>query len=80
MAMTSAQRSAFEAASGDTILGHHHLWVGGLFMILFLWAAWSLLTAYKGWVDGSVTAKALGGASFRLLLMILLAMAFFLRF
>jgi len=77
--MTDAQVKAFEAVAGDSVVGHSTLWVGAVFTFLFLWAAWTLVTAYRGWANGSVSTAALGGAFVRLLLIILIAGAFLLR-
>jgi integrating conjugative element protein (TIGR03758 family) len=79
MAMTSAQKIAFEAAAGGSVAGHANLWVGAVFMILFLWSAWALVTAYRGWAAGNVKGAAFGGAFLRLLLIIVIGGAFLLR-
>jgi integrating conjugative element protein (TIGR03758 family) len=74
--MSSAQISAFEAAAGDTVIGHANLWFGAVFVFLFLWAAWSLVVVYRGWANGNVSTGALGGAFIRLLLIILIGASF----
>lgn len=79
MAMTSAQKAAFEAAAGDSVTGHSNLWTGAVFVFLFLWGTWSLLTVYRGWAAGNVSTGALGGAFIRLLLIILIGGAFLLN-
>jgi integrating conjugative element protein (TIGR03758 family) len=79
MAMTSAQRAAFEAAAGDSVAGHANLWIGAVFVFLLLWAAWALVTAYRGWAAGNIPKSAFGGAFLRLLLIIVIGSAMLLR-
>jgi integrating conjugative element protein (TIGR03758 family) len=79
MAMSSAQIAAFEAASGGTVVGHHLLWVGALFSVLFIWAAWSLVVLYKGFVGKNVSPKEFMGGLIRLMLIILIGGFVFLR-
>ncbi|MDE1022971.1 TIGR03758 family integrating conjugative element protein, partial [Escherichia coli] len=55
MALTSAQTTAFMAASGGLAVNELHLTaVGILVAVLFLWAAWGLSDAWSGWRNGDV--------------------------
>ncbi|UAN63385.1 TIGR03758 family integrating conjugative element protein [Serratia sp. JSRIV006] len=55
MGMSSAQSTAFKAASGNidaSVL--HLLCIGLLLATLFLWAAWGLMDVYNGWAHTRV--------------------------
>ncbi|MBJ2719879.1 TIGR03758 family integrating conjugative element protein, partial [Salmonella enterica subsp. enterica serovar Newport] len=50
MGMTSAQSTAFKAASGNVEVSILHLvCIGGLLACRFLWAAWALSGVWTGW-------------------------------
>lgn len=55
MGMTSAQSTAFKAASGNVEVSILHLvCIGVLLAFLFLWAAWALSDVWTGWSNEKV--------------------------
>ena len=59
MALTSAQTTAFMAASGGLAVNELHLTaVGILVAVLFLCAAWGLSDAWSVWRNGDVRESA----------------------
>lgn len=53
--MDEKQQKAFSMATGGTAAsGWHDLLVGLIFVAMFVWGAWMLITAYKGLQTGAV--------------------------
>ena len=76
MSMTDAQISAFQNASGFSVLSSSTLWLSLVLILALLWCAWVMWTAYRGWATGSVRFGALGGSTARVLLTLLVLMFF----
>ena len=68
MALTEQQRQAFNAASGvgnNALSGSNTLFLSVLITIVLLWAAWVLLSTYKGWANKSVRTGEAGAVYVR---------------
>lgn len=50
-AMTAAQTSAFQATGGFSPSSSSNVFVGLVFVALFLWSGWAMTTAYRGWAN-----------------------------
>jgi len=71
--MSEAQSKAFAAATGGLgELSASHLLIGFAVVAALLWAAWAILTTWKGWACGNVSTGQLGGMTVRVLLLLLL--------
>lgn len=72
MAMTSAQSTAFKAASGNLDVNILHLvGIGFLLAALFLWAAWALVDVWTGWSNERVRGAALGRFAIRTIVLLI---------
>ena len=73
--MTAAQSAAFKATSGFAAGKFSDLVVGIVLAVLFVWGAWAITTAYKGWARGQVEKSALASliARFAMIYLVLLA-------
>lgn len=49
--MTAAQSSAFQSTGGFAATTVSSVLVGLVFIALFLWGAWAMVTAYRGWAN-----------------------------
>lgn len=78
MAMSEAQRTAFELSAGSTVLTSSNVWLGIAFVIAFLWVAWACLLIYRGWASGSLSGGSAGGGVLRLLVILVLLIFFWL--
>ena len=76
MSMTDAQISAFQNASGFSVLSSSTLWLSLVLVLALLWCAWVMWTAYRGWAAGSVRFGAFAGSAARVLLALLVLMFF----
>ncbi|NDL64269.1 TIGR03758 family integrating conjugative element protein [Acerihabitans arboris] len=79
MSMTSAQQSAWNAGVGGNAAPAdlNLLILGCLFGCLLLFAAWSLLQAYRGVKNKTVRMDTLAETAIRLVLLILLSLFFY---
>jgi len=79
MPMNSAQQSAWSAGTGGGMepSSLNLLILGTLAAILFLFAAWVLVTAYRGVVHKSIPMEKLPDTAIRLILLLLLSLFFF---
>ncbi|MFQ6245919.1 TIGR03758 family integrating conjugative element protein [Yersinia enterocolitica] len=79
MPMTSAQQSAWNAGAGGGMepFALNFLILGLLGGVLFLFAAWVLVTAFRGVSNKSVPMDKLPEAAIRLILLLLLTLFFF---
>ncbi|MFV8757900.1 TIGR03758 family integrating conjugative element protein [Yersinia enterocolitica] len=79
MPMTSAQQSAWNAGTGGGMepSALNFLILGFLGGVLFLFAAWVLVTAFRGVSNKSVPMDKLPEAAIRLILLLLLTLFFF---
>ncbi|AFI91579.1 TIGR03758 family integrating conjugative element protein [Pectobacterium sp. CHL-2024] len=76
--MNAAQKAAWSAASGNTDPSVLNLLILGLlFSILFLWATWALVMAYKGWTTKSIGAESIGTFTVRLILLLVISIFLF---
>ncbi|ACX86477.1 TIGR03758 family integrating conjugative element protein [Pectobacterium brasiliense] len=76
--MNAAQKAAWSAASGNTDPSVLNLLILGLlFSILFLWATWALVTAYKGWTSRTIDAESAGSFTLRLVLLLVISIFLF---
>lgn len=74
MGMTSAQSTAFKAASGIVGVSILHLvCIGVLLAFLFLWAAWALSDVWTGWSNEKVRNAALGRFAIRAVLLLVVS-------
>ncbi|MBX8544110.1 TIGR03758 family integrating conjugative element protein [Pseudomonas cichorii] len=76
MSMTDAQNAAFQNASGFSAQSSSTLWISLVLVLVLLWSAWVMWTAYRGWANGSVHFGAFGGSAARVLLTLLVLMFF----
>ncbi|WP_317845508.1 TIGR03758 family integrating conjugative element protein [Pseudomonas caricapapayae] len=51
MTMTASQSSAFQATGGFAASSISNVFVGMVFVAIFLWGAWAIVTAYRGWAN-----------------------------
>lgn len=58
MGMSSAQITAFKAASGMEPTSVNTFWLSVAFTFVLLWGAWTLLSLYRGWARRSLDAQA----------------------
>lgn len=78
MGMTSAQSTAFKAASGNVEVSILHLvCIGVLLAFLFLWAAWALSDGWTGWSNEKVRNAALGRFAIRAVLLLVVSIWMF---
>lgn len=78
MGMTSAQSTAFKAASGNVEVSILHLvCIGVLLAFLFLWAAWALSDVWNGWSNEKVRNAALGRFAIRAVLLLVVSIWMF---
>ncbi|MFG6076871.1 TIGR03758 family integrating conjugative element protein [Erwinia sp. OPT-41] len=78
MGMTSAQSTAFKAASGNIEVSILHLvCIGVLLAFLFLWAAWALANVWVGWSNEKVRNAALGRFAIRAVLLLIVSIWMF---
>lgn len=78
MGMTSAQSTAFKAASGNVEVSILHLvCIGVLLAFLFLWAAWALSDVWTGWSNEKVRNVALGRFAIRAVLLLVVSIWMF---
>ena len=78
MGMTSAQLTAFKAASGNVEVSLLYLvCIGVLLAFLFLWAAWSLSDVWSGWSNEKVRNAALGRFTIRAALLLVVSIWMF---
>ncbi|HBD1844109.1 TPA: TIGR03758 family integrating conjugative element protein [Salmonella enterica] len=78
MSMTSAQSTAFKAASGNIDVSILKLlFLGFLFAALFLWAAWALVDVYHGWANQNVRSAALGRFAVRVVVLLTISIWMF---
>ncbi|EAO7713822.1 TIGR03758 family integrating conjugative element protein [Salmonella enterica] len=78
MGMTSAQSTAFKAASGNVEVSILHLTcIGILLAFLFLWAAWALADVWTGWSNEKVRNAALGRFAIRTVLLLVICIWMF---
>ncbi|EEB6316545.1 TIGR03758 family integrating conjugative element protein [Salmonella enterica subsp. enterica] len=78
MGMTSAQSTAFKAASGNVEVSILHLvCICVLLAFLFLWAAWALSDVWTGWSNEKVRNAALGRFAIRAVLLLVVSIWMF---
>ena len=78
MSLNEKQTLAFQTASGGSgVQAAYELFSYGLIALVFAWAAWIALSAYKAWASGQLLAGKAGAAYVRSLLLILVLIAFF---
>ncbi|KDY80314.1 MULTISPECIES: TIGR03758 family integrating conjugative element protein [Enterobacteriaceae] len=78
MGMTSAQSTAFKAASGNVEVSILYLvCIGVLLAFLFLWAAWALSDVWTGWSNEKVRNAALGRFAIRAVLLLVVSIWMF---
>ena len=78
MGMTSAQLTAFKAASGNVEVSLLYLvCIGVLLAFLFLWAAWALSDVWSGWSNEKVRNAALGRFTIRAALLLVVSIWMF---
>ncbi|WP_409160580.1 TIGR03758 family integrating conjugative element protein [Pectobacterium sp. B2J-2] len=76
--MNGTQKAAWLAASGNTEPSVLHLLILGLlFSVLFLWATWALVMAYKGWTSRTIDAESAGTFTIRLVLLLVISIFLF---
>jgi len=76
MSMTGAQIAAFQNSAGFSAQSSSMLWISMVLVLAWLWCAWVMWTAYRGWATGSVRFGAFGGSAARVLLTLLILMFF----
>lgn len=76
MSMSESQVSAFQNASGFSLQVVSVLWISLVVVVALLWCSWALGSTYRGWATGSVRFGALGGATARILLTLLILLFF----
>lgn len=64
--MNDAQSSAFQNAAGFSIDRLNLLNSAFIATIAFLWAAWTVVTLYRGWASGNLTFAKLSGGVIRI--------------
>ncbi|PUA42074.1 TIGR03758 family integrating conjugative element protein [Pseudomonas protegens] len=69
MSMTGAQSSAFQAAGGFPPSASHLLFVSVALAAGYLWGAWAIYSAYRGWATGNLDRTIAGGAVARTLML-----------
>lgn len=79
MAMNGQQQSGWNAGTGSSLTPEqlNVLILGTLAIVLFLFAAWSLVQAYRGLNTQSVTMKQFSEQAVRLVVLILVTLFFF---
>ncbi|HCQ8393229.1 TPA: TIGR03758 family integrating conjugative element protein [Klebsiella oxytoca] len=78
MGMTSAQSTAFKAASGNVEVSILHLvCIGVLLAFLFLWVVWALIDVWAGWSNEKVRNAALGRFVFRAVMLLVVSIWMF---
>lgn len=77
MSFNSDHSAAFHAGSGGLGISASYSFFSGLFVaVLFLWAAWLVLNAYRAWVDSRMTAGEAAGVYVRAVILIIVGLSF----
>ncbi|MEI7188540.1 MULTISPECIES: TIGR03758 family integrating conjugative element protein [Dickeya] len=78
MPMTSAQSGAWSIGAGGgepSVL--NNLITGTLFVVLFLIAAWALVSLFRGWRSQAIDTETMGSSVLRFILLLVICLFFF---
>lgn len=64
--MTDAQSNAFASGAGFSLESLSLVLLAFIATVSFTWAAWTVVTLYKGWASGNMTFGKLGGGVIRI--------------
>ena len=64
--MSDSTSSAFESGAGFSIADLSMVNSAFIACIAFLWAAWTIVTLYRGWASGNLSFAKLGGGVVRI--------------
>lgn len=71
--MTDEQIAAFQTGSSAKPTETNLLFLTLFCAVFFVWAAWCLVSAYRGFASGTLTLRQLGGVLARLVLLLLVS-------
>ena len=72
MSMSASQLSAFQAMGGFTPQQSTTLLIGLVLAFALIFAAWALVTGYRGWASGQLSQGKFAGLTAKVLLIYLL--------